>query len=360
MRAVLRRLSRDESGQSIVIFVFMATALFATAALVINVGHFLQARQLAQGTADAAALAAVQEDPRVIFEGIDAASEYAEYNWPDSKVTDYHEEGRYPGNPNNVRTSEDVSVKIEKTVPALFGGFLDTIGVTFLNLDVKAFAAARSEPVLTINQISPIALYCDATCRGRLATLDYPWPVDGSGSPVPFDFVVGHPELSGFTPIAFHGATTGDFGEQIACNPAITAYPGCIQEKSEASNLDAASCGPANGIDPCWYLRLTPKFDESDNYNNAAILRSYLEAAEGPLPHLVGIYDAIDQTGPIPQYHVIGWAAFSFTVEDGDNPGDIRLRGQFHKLFVGADRLSVDGFGGSLNDFGVRAVGLSQ
>jgi len=98
-------------------------------------------------------------------------------------------------------------------------------------------------------------------------------------------------------------------------------------------------------------------------------LRDALLAA-GDWPHLVAIYDQIDGGPPNAfGYHVIGWAFFQFetNVVEVPDPGDptgtiierIELTGTFHKLFLDGSRLSVDGFGGSLNDFGVRAVGLA-
>jgi hypothetical protein len=64
---------------------------------------------------------------------------------------------------------------------------------------------------------------------------------------------------------------------------------------------------------------------------------------------------------------VIGWAYYQFetnVVFDTSDPTGttierIELTGTFHKLFVDGSRLSEDGFGGSLNDFGVRAIGLT-
>ena len=48
MRRAIARL-RDERGQSLVFFVLVMTVLFAVAALVVNVGNWLQAKQRLQG-----------------------------------------------------------------------------------------------------------------------------------------------------------------------------------------------------------------------------------------------------------------------------------------------------------------------
>ena len=93
--------------------------------------------------------------------GISAASASADQNWTGSSVVNPSELGRYPGNPHGTRTAEDLRLTVQKDVPALFGGLLTPFGVPVLSVTAKARAFAASEPVLTINQVSPIALYCD-------------------------------------------------------------------------------------------------------------------------------------------------------------------------------------------------------
>ena len=64
MIGVLSRRLREESGQSLVFFVLLMSTFFAMAALVVNVGNWLQAKRHLQAVTDSAALSAAQEDPR--------------------------------------------------------------------------------------------------------------------------------------------------------------------------------------------------------------------------------------------------------------------------------------------------------
>jgi hypothetical protein len=202
---------------------------------------------------------------------------------------------------------------------------------------------------------------------GTPASLEYPWAPDGS-EVVSFVFLPGDPPNSEFGPVGlrfgsgFVDAT--NFDTFMACDPSIAAMSSCNQDDSESSNDSPASCGPPPPLadsPPCWYPRVNFPGTEQQK---AQQLASALQGA-GDWPHLVAIYDTVDRLSPADSfgYHVIGWAYYQFeTNVVTDSAGDIvriELTGTFHKLFVNASRLSNSGFGGSLNDFGVRAVGLS-
>jgi hypothetical protein len=348
---------REESGQSLVFFVMLMTTLFALAALVVNVGNWLQAKQRLQGVTDSAALSAVQEDPHDIFAGLAASQTSTADNWPGTSIDNYRQVL-----PQNGSTFTDVLIGEHHDVPAIFAGFLHFFGVDYAGLRISANARARSEPPLQVNAVSPIALKCDDPCQAALAAGNYPWPVDGS-TPQSFQFTKGLPEDSTFTPIALPNVDTTNFSTFVSCDPTVAGSPNCNQQDAESSNVSADGCLPAGDTPPCWYPRVT-WVDPDTTFNE---LSNDLQAA-GAYPHLVAIYDRLERLVPgdttTPAfYHVVGWASYSFTATVDLGPGgvpQIQLDGTFHKLFLDSSKLSSSGQGGGNNDFGVRALGLSQ
>ena len=243
-------------------------------------------------------------------------------------------------------------------VPAVFASFLQFFGIDYAGLRIKANASAWTEPPLSLNRISPIALFCDVDCKAELTAGNAPWPVDDT-TPVSFQFTPGDPLNSSFGPVALPGVDAGSFSTYVGCDPTVNGSANCNEQDAESSNSTASACQPADGTAPCWYPRLKLDPDTATNY---AILSADLQAA-GAFPHLVAIYDEVDQTVPGDPaspyfFHVIGWASYAFTVND--TGAQIQLNGTFHKLFVDGARLSSDGRGGGIYDFGVRALGLSQ
>jgi hypothetical protein len=347
---------RDEGGQSLVFFVLTMTALFAMVALVVNVGNWLQARRHVQAVADSAALAAAQEDPHDIFAGLTRAQDDTAANWPGTVIESYFQQTA-AGNPPNTFTG--VTIIEHHDVPAIFSGFLDFFGIDIVGLRIKAQATARTEPPLIVNKVSPIALFCDSGCQLQLALGNAPWPVD-TGANVSFQFTVGLPAASSFSPVAFPGVDDGNFGNYVTCDPLTNGSPTCNQQDVEASNQSVAACQPVADVQPCWYQRLKLADDPMDN--KLEVLQD-LQGA-GTFPHLVAIYDDVEQDPPADpdstyRYHVIGWASYAITSVVDTGTG-IELNGTFHKLFLDSSQLSSGGAGGGKYDFGVRAVGLSK
>jgi hypothetical protein len=231
-----------------------------------------------------------------------------------------------------------VQVEAEREVPAVFGDLLRILGLDIISLKLEAQAIARTEVPSTVNQVSPIALKCESPCD--------PWAV---GQSVPFEFTEGLQISSSFGAVDTIGsdpvadAGIANLQTYLTCDPLVPGSANCPQFDVQVSTAPASS----------WFPRLRR---DAVVHFNADDLRSALQTA-GSWPHLVAVYDDFDQTSQ--EFHVIGWAAFSLSVDPGDSGPVVHITGTSHKLLVDSFRLSSSGFGGGQYDFGVRAVGLS-
>ena len=333
MSARARALLRDERGQSLVLFVLTMTALFAMLALVVNVGNWLQAKHRVQSVADSAALAAAQEPTQASV----VADLYADQNWPGFGV------GDVTTSVQSLGQAQEVVVEAKREVPAIFGDLLRMLGLDIISLKLEAQAMARTEVPTTVNQISPIALKCESPCA--------PWAVGPSGTsaPVSFEFTEGNQISSSFGAVDTIGsdpvadAGIANLQTYLTCDPLVAGSANCPQFEVSVPTAPGFSLVPRLRRDAVVH------FDADD-------LRSALQAA-GSWPHLVAVYDDFDVGTQ--EFRVIGWAAFSFSVDPGDSGPVVHITGTFHKLLVDSSRLSSSGLGGGQYDFGVRAVGLS-
>jgi hypothetical protein len=92
----------DESGQALVIFALLTTAVVGMLALVFDLGFFYSQRRFDQNAADAAALAA----GRLLAGGVSPLDNSGglQFDWPDADV--YREVRRYAGlDPNSAATA---------------------------------------------------------------------------------------------------------------------------------------------------------------------------------------------------------------------------------------------------------------
>ncbi len=130
--SVNNSISNREQGQTIILFSFMIVALLLCIMLVVDVGFFLHARQTAQGTADAAALAGAQELPDdpdlaeeialdyIVRNGLDPDTVDIEFSCTsDTPVICEDGDGRY----DTIRLTPHVQA------PSFFGGVLTFMGI---------------------------------------------------------------------------------------------------------------------------------------------------------------------------------------------------------------------------------------
>jgi hypothetical protein len=343
----VKALRDDERGQTLVFFVLGFTALFAVAAIVINLGNVLVTRERTQAVADSAVLAGSQEQPDVF------AVQNTEQNYisayPNTTIT---------GNGTLIDgTTRERLLEATHTPTGLFHDLLASLGINIdaLTTPITVRAYARSEVPLTLNNISPLAIHCDLNCQSDVATGGNPsaWPPDGSTS-VTFNYVAGDTVSSDFGPIQLPGVSSeSDFANFMPCDPLNTSA-NCNANNADSTRTTETSCVACA---PPWYSRLNFGLGM---HGNAVALQNDLSAAEGT-PHLVAVYDtAFLDSGFTTHYHLIGWAYFQI---DSVNTGsdDFQITGTFHKLNVDGSYVS----GGTVlqdggNDFGVRAVALSK
>jgi len=348
---VIGRIRREELGQSLVFFVMLMTSLFALAALVVNLGNWMQAKRRAQGAVDAAVLAGAQEDPNILA-SVDVARESLAQNWPGASITIYRSQ--------LVDTTRETEIIAHKDVPIIFGNLLQMIGVNIVGLRIEAAAKVRTEIPRLVNQVSPLGIFCDSDCKTDLDSGTFPWQPDGV-TPYSFGFNTGPPpdwENSAIGPIGLPGVDTTNFATLMTCDPLVANSPTCNQQDAETVNAPPDDCVLAGDIPPC-YRRVLVTPDE---------FRAAIEGA-GAWPHLVAIYDKVWPSPPpfaLPTYYrVIGWASFEPTsvTTSGGGTG-FTVTGTFHKLNITGSRLDdgpVAGVGGdgAKYDFGVRAIGLT-
>ena len=133
---MLKRISRNERGQVLLMFVILLPVILGAVGFAVDVGFVAVNRRDLQNAADAAALAAVQELPDA-GEALDLAYEYAEKNGFVDGLD---------GVTVSVTTSyggdaEKVEVTITRSVPTVF---MSVVGVSETDVGARAVASRQA------------------------------------------------------------------------------------------------------------------------------------------------------------------------------------------------------------------------
>jgi Flp pilus assembly protein TadG len=325
MRLRVWRAVRDEAGQTLAFVIVALPAIVALVVLVADTGGWFQSARRSQSVVDGAALAAAQDLPYTDAATRAAASQAA--------VDAANQNGLSIETPTFPSPST-VHIQAQHDVAGLLGPIAGT-----LNLRVSASANATAQVPARLNAVAPIALEC-----GSLECSPGPWasnPWDDAPSSHPFTYDPARPGVStdpltrAFAPIRMSGVSQlSDFQKYVACN---AQTPG-----------DTSSCNQNQVSAPGRYRRLILTGDDVSAAMSAA--------AAGSAEHLFAIFDSYSAG----RYHVIGWAAGTFSnVTEDPVTKRVSMQVIFSRI-LRTDGSFVDPSGpGADHDFGVRAVALS-
>jgi Flp pilus assembly protein TadG len=140
---------KNEDGQAFVLMALALVVILGMAALVLDAGAWFRTDRRLQQTADAAALAGVQELPKNPVLARTTALNYAEKNGGDVAFGDIEVTSTF--NPNDT-----LSVKAQKEEA---GFFSKVLGVD--KTQISAYAKARVDSPVSARYVAPMVVYCD-------------------------------------------------------------------------------------------------------------------------------------------------------------------------------------------------------
>jgi hypothetical protein len=314
---------RGESGQVIVFVVAIITILIGMAALVIDGGSWLRAQRQLQTSADAAALAGVQNLPGDSSGAQSIAISYAQTNYaslPAPTVT-------FPTSPSPCAPNGCIDVLAQTTAP----GFLAKIyGSVFSNVTIRAHARAGLTIPDVMKNLAPVAVKntvaCAATnpgCYGQTVHLT-------------FDESNVSSSTIGLINLTCHSTAS------TACGSSAGIGGNQLKDWIENGYADAL---PANQ----WYGVKTGE-------TVGPIKQGFQDRIGVPL--FFPVFDQVANSGPNYFFHIIGWAAFVITSVDSWGPQGRQLSGHF-VTYTTSDLPAGLPISGGL-DFGVHVITLLQ
>ena len=314
---------RGESGQVIVFVVAIITILIGMAALVIDGGSWLRAQRQLQTSADAAALAGVQNLPADSSGARSIAISYAQTNYsslPAPTVT-------FPTTPSPCAPNGCIDVLAQTTAP----GFLARIyGSVFSNVTIRAHARAGVTIPSILKNLAPVAVKntvaCAATnpsCYGQTVHLT-------------FDESNVSSSTIGLINLTCHSTAS------TACGSSAGIGGNQLKDWIENGYADAL---PANQ----WYGVKTGE-------TVGPIKQGFNDRIGVPL--FFPVFDSVANSGPNYFFHIVGWAAFVITSVDAWGPGGRQLSGHF-VTYTTSDLPAGLPISGGV-DFGVHVITLLQ
>ena len=297
---------RDECGQALVLSLVFLVALLAMGGAVVDVGSWYWQDRKAQGTADAAALAAAQG----LNNGtaVNLALQYANLNGGGLTATNV-----VVGTEEHPTPTDTVSVEVKRTAPSIFTRLF---GIQ--NVQVRATATARA----------------GIPAKARWAA---PFAVDER-----------HPMLSGPGCPCWHQATDLDLTK---------VGPGAFR----IINIDNSFGGTGPTTVANWirygydgWMPLDWYFSDSGAKFNSNQIKDAMQVRLGDVL-LFPIYADTRAQGSNFQYFVVGWAGFHVSGFDASGNGG-KIYGWFESvLWEGLLGEADEG-----NDFGVRSIELTE
>jgi hypothetical protein len=136
---------RNESGQAIVMVVLSIMVIFVMASFVLDAGSWFRTDRQLQATADAAALAGVQQLPADPSAAQSTAMDYANRNGGNVLASDIKIEG----------SNHIISVKAAKDEEGIFSRVL---GIS--STPISANAKARIDSPLSAKHVAPMTVFC--------------------------------------------------------------------------------------------------------------------------------------------------------------------------------------------------------
>jgi hypothetical protein len=314
-------LRRNEDGQAFVLMALALLVIFGMAALVLDAGSWYRTDRRLQQTADAAALAGVQELPGNPVLAKATALLYANKNGGDVALGDITVEG---GNTIRVTAQKDED-----------GFFSKVLGVD--KTHISATAKARIDSPLSVRYVAPMVVHCDHPLIRNC---------DGSGSPV-----FGVPTILNYDKFGAPGA----FG---------------MLNLGKHGGDDDASGTPGTSEQADWILRGFDKFLGLGDYKSnpgakftsteirGALEGRVCEATDTECPALLfPVYITLEGEGEGAKYEIIGWIGFKLLSFDVHGH-EATLRGFFTE-FIAKGILASSG-SGIPPTFGVKSIELVE
>jgi hypothetical protein len=303
---------RNQSGQALVITVLFVTVLMGMAAMVLDVGSWFRQHRRLQSTADAAALAGVQELPSATGTAEALARQFADRNTPGLARVNVSFDTKFEPN-------DTIRVRVEKPAP---GVFAKVFGLN--SVDVGANAAARTGGMQAARYVAPIVVRnthpmlagpgCPCFGSSNRTTI----PVSDTGAP------------GAFSMLNLFGTDSGTAGAKELSDWIVNGFDKFL---------------PLGG----YYSAPGVKFNSS-NIQDALQSRIGTEL-------LFPVYDTLTGQGSNAEYHIIGWVAFHIEATNAQgNNGSIT--GYFTEVIW--DGIQAQTAGGGGPNFGARTVELVE
>jgi hypothetical protein len=286
---------RSESGQVVpFVGIILLGTLLAICALAIDMGVWFKASRHAQGVADAAALAAVQDLPD-IGAAKSAATDYARTNG-----------GTLESDPT-ISTTDDpndtITVTATETAPAIFARVL---GIESETVHATATAQVDAASIIQQNDVG-----ADGTGR------PLPFAVPKSKAPTPGCDCFGEPITFCFGPQC--AVSGGQFGTVSLDNDKGGLPPSTV--------ADWITNGYPGDLGPGLYYGVP-----GNKAAPPAVSGAMAALAARHPTILLPVYDyTTGASGANMQYHVVGWAAFKIDSWDGGGPEQY-INGSFQTL----------------------------
>jgi hypothetical protein len=309
----------EERGQALVLTVVCLAVMLGMAALVLDVGAWFRTDRHLQATADAAALAGVQELPKNSSLAKSTALDYANRNGGNVAAGDITVSTTF--NPNDT-----LSVKASKTDPGFFSKIL---GIDTVN--INAHAKARIDTPFQVRYVAPMVVNCNhgliKNCNNNGKLPDF--NIDTS---LEFD-KMGAPGAFGMLNLSKGGGTPGT--------------------SEEAAWI-------LRGYDALLDVNKDYRSDPGAKFSSSQIQGALQTRLDQGVPLLFPVFEESkslkDGGGQIAEYYIIGWIAFHLT--------DYKVQGNNATLYgyftdyIASGILSSTGSGSP--NYGVKTVQLVE
>jgi Flp pilus assembly protein TadG len=310
---------KNERGQAVVLTVFSLIVLLGMSALVVDVGSWFRTKRRLQSTADAAALAGVQELPKDPSLARSVALTYADKNGGDVLSANVTVMSTFNAN-------DTLKVKAARTDA---GFFSKVLGID--SADISAQAKARVDTPYSVRYVAPMVVSCGHT-------------------------LIQNCNNNGRIP---------DFNVDTTLNFDKMGAPGAFG----MLNLEGGSGTVGTSDEAKWILRGFDKnlgvdkeyrSDPGAKFSSSEIQSALQTRLEKEIPLLFPVFEKdkslVDGGGQVTEYYIIGWIAFHLTSYEIQGHNAV-LHGYFVE-YIANGILSSSGSGSP--NYGVRSIQLIE
>lgn len=311
---------KNERGQAIVLTVLSLVVLLGMSALVLDIGSWYRAKRQLQATADAAALAGVQELPKDPSLAKSVALKFADDNGGSVLGSDVQVASMFGPNDN-------IRVTAKKDQPGIFSRVLGIV-----NAHIEASARARVDTPAGVRYVAPMVVSCahsliqNCNRNGRV-------PDFGVDTDLNFD-KMGAPGAFGMLNLSKSGGTPGTSEE---AEWILRGFAGMLYSDRDYRSDPGA------------------KFSSQE-------IQSALDGrlgADSP-PLLFPVFEKdkslVEGGGQITTYYIIGWIAFKVMSYEIQGHNAV-LHGYFTE-YIANGVLSAGGSGSP--NYGVKSIQLIE